>query len=132
MVYSGYNNFVSCDEMEFFRYNKESSVNDQLLKVFTDLSCTALNEGVTEDVINELPGYFARLALALYNDTYDTHEKEFRIRKYAPYSDVVEWADKLMTKNMAILIILPVYRWRKMKKSSYWSEIHTDSNSLCK
>ena len=99
MVYSGYNNFVSCDEMEFFRYNKESSVNDQLLKVFTDLSCTALNEGVTEDVINELPGYFARLALALYNDTYDTHEKEFRIRKYAPYSDVVEWADKLMTKK---------------------------------
>ena len=25
--------------------------------------------------------------------------KEFRIRKYAPYSDVVEWADKLMTKK---------------------------------
>lgn len=99
MVYSGYNNFVSCDEMEFFRYNRENSINEQLLKVFTDLSCTTLNEGITEDAINTLPGYFARLALALYSDTYDTAEKEFRIREYAPYSDCAEWAEKLMTKK---------------------------------
>lgn len=99
VVYSGYNDFVSCDEMEFFRYNRENTVNSQLLKVFTDLSCTVLKEGITEDAINELPGYFARLALALFNDTYDAHEKEFRIREYAPYSDVEEWANKLMTKK---------------------------------
>ena len=99
MVYSGYNDFVSCDEMEFFHYSKENTVNEQLLTVFTDLSCTTLNKGVTEETINELPGYFVRLALALYNDTYDAYEKEFRIREYAPYSDVGEWADKLMTKK---------------------------------
>lgn len=99
VVYSGYNDFVSCDEMEFFRYNKDDSMNKQLLNVFTDLSCSSLQEGVTEEAMNSLPGYFTRLALALYNSTYDVNEKEFRFREYAPYSDVVTWANKLMTKK---------------------------------
>lgn len=99
IVHSGYNDFVSCDEMEFFRYNRDNSVNKQLLTVFTDLSCTALREDVTENDLKTLPGYFSRLALLLYNNTYDTYEKEFRIREYKPFSDVVKWADRLMTKK---------------------------------
>lgn len=76
--------------------------------------------------------YFARLALALYNDTYDTHEKEFRIRKYAPYSDVVEWADKLMTKKYGNLDNPTGISVEKDEEIIVLSEIHTDSNSLCK
>lgn len=96
-VFSGRNNYVSCDEMEFFRYNRDDSTKG-LLNVFTDYSCSALKEGVTEDAINALPGYFSRLAMALYNNTYDESEKEFRIREYSPYSDTDESAKKLMIK----------------------------------
>ena len=59
--------------------------------------------GVTDEQINALPDYFVRLAKALQNNTYDPHEKEFRIREYAPYSIPEEWATKLMTKKYSNL-----------------------------
>ena len=49
------------------------------------------------------PDYFVCLAKALQNNTYDPHEKEFRIREYAPYSIPEEWATKLMTKKYSNL-----------------------------
>ena len=63
----------------------------------------SLKEGVTDEQINALPDYFVRLAKALQNNTYDPHEKEFRIREYAPYSIPEEWATKLMTKKYSNL-----------------------------
>jgi hypothetical protein len=74
-----------------------------LLTVFSDVTCSALKEGVTDEQINALPDYFVRLAKALQNNTYDPHEKEFRIREYAPYSIPEEWATKLMTKKYSNL-----------------------------
>ena len=102
-VKSGAGNFVSCDEMEFYRYNQENTLENTLLTVFSDITCSALKEGVTDEQINALPDYFVRLAKALQNNTYDPHEKEFRIRKYAPYSIPEEWATKLMTKKYSNL-----------------------------
>ena len=102
-VKSGAGNFVSCDEMEFYRYNQENTLEKTLLTVFDDITCSTLKEGVTDEQINVLPDYFVRLAKALQNHTYDAHEKEFRIREYAPYSIPEEWATKLMTKKYSNL-----------------------------
>ena len=102
-VKSGAGNFVSCDEMEFYRYNQENTLEKTLLTVFGDITCSTLKEGVTDEQINALPDYFVRLAKALQNNTYDAHETEFRIREYAPYSIPEEWATKLMTKKYSNL-----------------------------
>lgn len=99
VVKSGLGNFVSCDEMQFFKVNEEKSLDKALLSVFTDITCSELIEGVTDESINALPEYFVRIAKALKDNTYDEYEKDFRIRSYQPYSFVEEWADKLMTKK---------------------------------
>lgn len=103
VVKSGLNNFVSCNEMEFFQANQSNVLEDRLLTVFQDVTCTALKDGVTSDQINALPGYFAHIAIQLKSGTYDSWEKEFRIRSYEPYSIPSEWADKLMTKKYSNL-----------------------------
>ena len=102
-VKSGLGGFVSCDEMEFYRKNNEKVLDKQLLTVFTDLTCTQVKEDATNEQINALPAYFASLAAMLRNDTYDPWEKEFRIQSYQPYSNVEEWAEKLMTKRYSNL-----------------------------
>lgn len=103
VVKSGLGNFVSCDEMQFFKINSEKKLDKELLKVFTDVTCSELRSDVTDESINNLPDYFARIAQALKNNTYDEYEKEFRIRNYEPYSVPEEWAEKLMTKKYSNL-----------------------------
>lgn len=103
VVKSGLNGFVSCDEMEFFQANLSKVLENKLLTVFQDVTCTALKAGVTSEQINALPGYFAHIAIQLKDGTYDSWEKEFRVRSYAPYSIETEWADKLMTKKYSNL-----------------------------
>lgn len=102
-VLSGLGNFVSCDEMQFFKKNTEKTLDKQLLTVFTDVTCTSLKKDVTEEAINALPVYFTRIAEALKNNNYDEWEKEFRIHDYEAYSNVEEWAEKLMTKKYSNL-----------------------------
>lgn len=99
MVQSGAGNFVSCDEMQFFKNNTEDGLKKQLLAVFTDTSCSEVRKEATDAQINELPPYFAQIATYLRNDKYDSWERKFRIRDYQPYSDVEVWAEKLMTKR---------------------------------
>lgn len=104
VVKSGLGNFVSCDEMHFFKKNTDNSLESKLLTVFEDVTCTKLKSNVTDEEINNLPSsYFIRIAEALKNNTYDEWEKEFRIREYNAYSDINEWAEKLMTKHYSNL-----------------------------
>ncbi|MDE6535596.1 MAG: M60 family metallopeptidase [Muribaculaceae bacterium] len=97
-VKSGVGNFASCAEMRFFRYNTESSLDRELLEVFTDLTCSELKPGVTSEQIQQLDPAFQLIAEALMNGTYDPLEKSFRIHEYEAYSNPVEWAEPLMTK----------------------------------
>lgn len=97
-VHSGFCNFVSCAEMEFYASAKEKPLEERLLTVFTDVTCSELRPGVTDAMIDGLDEYFSRVARALKNNTYDAYEKEFRVRSYEPYSKNTEWAAKLMTK----------------------------------
>lgn len=103
-VLSGSGGFVSCDEMQFFRINPTKTLNNKLLNVFTDLTCSELRTDATVEKIRNLPSsYFIRIAEALKNNTYNEWEKNFRVRSYQPYSDVAVWSDKLMTKRYSDL-----------------------------
>ena len=102
-VSSGMGNFVSCDEMQFFKKNTDKTLDKQLLTVFTDITCTSLKTNVTDEAINALPVYFIRIAEALKNNNYGEWEKDFRIHEYHAYSNVEEWAEKLMTKKYSNL-----------------------------
>ena len=97
---TGYS-YVSCSEMQFFSRN--SSLDKALLAVFTDLSCSALRPGVTDEAIDALQPYFAQLARNLRDKAYTDYEKEFRVQEYQPYSDPLEWAEKLMTRKYTLL-----------------------------
>lgn len=97
---TGYS-YVSCSEMQFFARN--TSMDEELLTVFTDLSCSELKSGVTEEMIDALQPYFAKLAKSLRDKAYTDYEREFRIQEYQPYSDPIEWAEKLMTKKYTLL-----------------------------
>lgn len=103
VVKSGANDFVCCDEMEFYRKGAESDLETRLKTVFTDLTCSELKPDVTTEQINTLPGYFVKIASMLQNNLYSEFEKDFRIRDYKAYSDVEEWAEKLMTKRYSNL-----------------------------
>ncbi len=98
-VKSGLGDFVSCDEMQFFKLNDGKKLDRDLLKVFTDITCSALRDDVADADIDVLPEYFKYLANAFKGDTYDAYQKEFRIRDYSPYSFSEEWAQTLMTKK---------------------------------
>lgn len=104
LVNNGLGNYVSCDEMEFFKKrNSNNELENQLLTVFGDLTCSELKEEATLEQITALPSYFASLATQLRNNTYDAWEKKFRIADYEPYSNVETWAEQLMTKRYSNL-----------------------------
>lgn len=101
-VLSGMNDVVSCDEMEF--YTKVETTEDQLLKVFADITCTELKPGITDEDIDRLPAeYFKRMGHALKDNVYNEWEKDFRIREYKPYSYNTVWANKLHIKRFTDL-----------------------------
>ena len=81
--------YIATAEVEFYNSNSRE-VNDWIGRIFTDLSCSALKEGVTKkDIIqmNAVSPYLAtNVAMPLFNGTYNDNEKDFRIHSYEPYS----------------------------------------------
>ena len=73
-VKSGLNDFVSCDEMEFF-HAAENPLDEQLITVFTDRSCSELLPDASDEAINRLPAFFNVLAKSLQSNTYPEAEK---------------------------------------------------------
>lgn len=103
-IENGSGGYVSCGEMEFYEKSNYRDMNDPLLNVFTDLSCSAVKEGVTNEQIEALPGEsFKRIAYALRDNTYDEWEKNFRIREYEAYSNIQYWAEQIQTKKYSNL-----------------------------
>lgn len=82
--------YICCSEVEFYNSNR-LEVNEWIGRIFTDLSCSALRDGVTKKQIvqmNAVAPYLAtNVAMPLFNGTYNENEKEFRIHEYEPYSD---------------------------------------------
>ncbi len=83
-------NYICTAEVEFFNSNS-AQVNDWIGKIFTDMSCSELKEGITKKDIIKLNGVApylaANVAMPLFNNTYNENEKDFRIHTYEPYSD---------------------------------------------
>lgn len=102
-VKSGLGGFASCAEMEFYKSNTSNALNDSLLTVFTDLSCSEVREGVTEADIEKLGDFFGRVAKALKDGSYESMDKDFRIQDYEAYSIASEWGDRLMTRTYSVL-----------------------------
>ena len=98
-VHSGKNGYVSCDEMQFFKKNKKNTLEEQLLTVFTDITCSEIKPDVTQEQIEALPEFFIQTASALKDDSYNKWEKEFRIRENSPYRSADECAENLMTRK---------------------------------
>lgn len=97
-VKSGVGDLVSCAEMRFMRYNTDTALNEALLAVFTDLTCSELKPGITMEQIQKLDPAFQRVGEALLNNSYDPLEKSFRVHEYEAYSDPTAWNGPLMTK----------------------------------
>ena len=82
--------FVSAQEIEFYR-SMSSTLDEAILDVFTDLSCSELKPGVSRSEITALyalsPFIAQQAAVRLMENTYDEFEYDFRVQSYAPYSD---------------------------------------------
>ncbi len=82
--------FAAAKEIEFYE-SKAGEINEVLLTVFTDLSCSELKEGITRTEITALytvSPFVAQVAVKLQENAYDESEKGFRVQTYKPYSDV--------------------------------------------
>lgn len=102
-VNSGMGGFASCAEMEFYRMNTTNTLNDDILKVFTDLSCTEVRSDATQDNIDALGEYLSRVANVIRNKEYTELERDFRIRDYEAYSVPNTWRDILKTRTYSNL-----------------------------
>ncbi|MCH5334686.1 MAG: M60 family metallopeptidase [Alistipes sp.] len=94
--------FVSAYEIEFYP-DTSASCNDLILSVFTDLSCSELNSGVTRSDITELfaiAPYLAQyVAVPMMDGNYSNDfELQFRIDDYKAYSNI-DNNNKLLTKK---------------------------------
>ena len=82
--------YICCAEVEFFNSNR-AEVNEWINRIFTDLSCSQLREGVTKRQIIEMnavaPFLAVNVAMPLFEGTYGENEMDFRIHSYEPYSD---------------------------------------------
>lgn len=100
VISSGRGGFASCDEMHFFQNNSNNTQEAKLLKVFKDITCTEVKEGITEQDIQALEdNFFIDLARAIQHNSYSEWEKDFRIREYKAYSEPAKWAEALITKR---------------------------------
>lgn len=100
VVNTAKNNYVNCEEIEFYEAKSGlSELEKQLSNVFTDLTCSEVRPEATSQQIQMLPGYFINVAMQLKNGTYDPWEKKFRIQEYKPYSIPGIWAEKLYMKS---------------------------------
>lgn len=101
-VESGSHDMVGCLMMNF--YTKVAALDEQLLKVFTDITCTEVKPDADENTIEQLPNeYFKRIAYNLKDGRYDEWEKEFRIQEYKPYSNNYYWQNRLRVKRYSDL-----------------------------
>ena len=97
-VEEGKNEMVGCSEMEF--YTITVNLQDLLLDVFTDITCSELKPDVDDATIEKLNSdYFKRIAYALKDGRYNEWEKDFRVQEYKAYSNNEDWAAKLQTKK---------------------------------
>ena len=92
-VKTGQNNFVTCAEMEFYKFNEAEK--EGFDGIFTDALCYKLKSDVTKEKLDALSNPFARqLGYYLLSGEYDT---KFRLAEYEPYESLGTLAARLKT-----------------------------------
>ena len=104
--YDGAADLIAAREIEFYT-DMAADYDNVILKVFTDLSCSELNKGVTRSDITELfriAPYLAQyVAVPMMDGTYSNDfERQFRIADYKPYSNI-DMNNALQTKKYSRL-----------------------------
>lgn len=106
---------VLAQQQEIFRQQQENiknseKYNEELVKIFTDRSCSELNathanmsDSELLEATKELPEVIRNMALKIKNNTWGKREKEFRIRNYKPYSNPDEWHKILQANEYSYL-----------------------------
>lgn len=100
VVKSGYGDgkgFASCAEMEFFQKNLD---NYDPSAIFTDITCSQLKTGITEEQINQIPNVlYKSIAYYLFKNQYP---KEFRIAEFKAYPHPDDFAkiNKISTYSL--------------------------------
>lgn len=100
-------NYLIVKEMEFYRQNPE---NYDPLNLFTDITCTELKSGVTEEKINACPDpLFRNIAYYMHADKYP---RDFRIQEYKAYphpnlfkkENKTSWAHDILENPTGIFV----------------------------
>lgn len=82
IVKSGYADFVSIAEIEFYKKGDSNTPPD----IFTDISCSKLKQGVTIEEIGKVKDFlFRKIAIDLFNNTYDS---EYRAKTYKAITNI--------------------------------------------
>ncbi|MDG5800869.1 M60 family metallopeptidase, partial [Marinilabiliaceae bacterium ANBcel2] len=86
--------FIAAREIEFCSATDDFPLNEPLLKVFTDLSCSKLRTDYTSEDVDKLPQFFQIIAEKIESENYET---DYRINSYEPYSNPDYFASVLNT-----------------------------------
>lgn len=89
-VLSGAGGFASCAEMEF--YEKNSELQQEFARYFSDDLYTQLNPGITAEDVAKIKQPFVRMLAMQVLNGYDT---EYRVAEYEPYRPIGELASEL-------------------------------------
>lgn len=94
IVNSGFNNFASCAEMEFYSYSLGNNFPDT---IFQDSICSGIKANVKQtDIDGMVDGFYKNLAQCMFNGTYKFTN---RIQTYVPYPNVDSTASALKTNT---------------------------------
>jgi hypothetical protein len=98
----GNGGFIYFNELECWSTNETAPLNEALLKVFEDLSCSTLKPSAKQEDIDYLPVFFRKIIEKKKNNTY---EKEYRISSYKAYSDPDYIAQPSIRNTMSYSIL---------------------------
>ena len=102
--WSEYGTLYGTLENYYPRDAEDDSVSELCQDFFEDAACTQLKAEYQQMGDEELtsaftqagmPEYMVSIALKIKNEAWAAYEKEFRIHSYKPYSDAIDWNDKL-------------------------------------
>lgn len=92
--------FKYCKEIECWKVNDEAPLNDAVLKVFTDLSCSQIKTDAQTADVEALPSFYKIIYNKLKDNSYN---KQYRIATYKAYSDPDKFATVRNTNAYSIL-----------------------------
>lgn len=94
VVQSGYNNFASCAEMEFYKQNPSAAMTPPT-GIFSDSLCSELLPGVSQSQITAIVSpFYKELAQCLYNQSYN---HKYRVQEFEVY-----WPTQKISQDMKV------------------------------